>query len=119
MKNTTLQTESAPEKTTDGSTFTALKTLEQITDEFVAAQKKKEDGSNDYLKDFLHVAQSIIATFENQTFQFQDFVTHSTYLEFPQDELRRLFDAYIKILKQNGRVIETVGCYSHPVFSFQ
>jgi hypothetical protein len=118
MKTTTTNTLAA-KKTTDGSTFTALKTLEQITNEFVAAQRKKEDGSNDHLQDFLHVAQAIIATFENQTFQFQDFVTHSTYLDFPHEELKKYFDAYIKILKQNGRVIETAGCYDHTVFSFQ
>lgn len=110
-------TKTASKKATD-STVQPLCTIAEITDSFVAAQKKSADGANNYLADFLHVAKAVVENFEQRTFSFQDFVIYADHLETPREELQKFYDGWTKMLKAGGRLKTIDGCYSYEVHSF-
>jgi hypothetical protein len=111
-------TETLNSKTPTNCSVTELKTVEQITNEFVATLKGKNSGANNYLKDFLHVTQSIIAIYGNHSFSFLDFVQHAVYLDLPTEELQVFFNSWVKILEEKGRLKKIFGVYDFPVFTF-
>jgi hypothetical protein len=120
---TTKPLESSP--ATVGS-FTEIKKISELTDEFVASEKQRkkeflDEAGNSYLATFCHIAQFIVANYENQSFSYFDFENHSKHMDVPiegQQELKRLYSAWLKTLEAGKRVKTIEGCYNEKVQMF-
>ena len=105
-------------KKNDFPSFAPSKTLTEITADFVAKQKqgRKGNGENEYLQDFLTVAQMICANYGS--FSFNDFLTLTRNLDTPASALVPIFHDFIKELQASGRLKTVNGCYDFPQYTF-
>lgn len=103
------------------ATFRPCKTIEEITNQFVAARRqgKRSNGENDHLQDFLNIAQLIGTQYLNQTFSFNDFLSLPRHLDTPAEVLAEHFHAWIAELDANGRIRTMHGAYNYPVHAFK
>lgn len=103
------------------ASFRPCRTIEEITNHFVAARKQQQrnDAENDHLQDFLNVAQLIGTQYLTQTFSFNDFLSLSRHLDTPPESLAALFHAWIAELDANGRIKTMHGAYDYPVHAFK
>lgn len=101
------------------ATFQPIKSLTEVTAEFVSKQegRKKSSGDNSYLRDFLQVANFL--TENMKAFSFNDFLTLTRSLDTPASALAPLFHAWIAELDKSKRLIITSGAYDWQQYSFK
>jgi hypothetical protein len=101
------------------ATFAPIKSLAEVTAEFVSKHegRKKSSGNNDYLRDFLQVANFL--TENLKTFSFNDFLSLTRTLDTPASALAPLFHAWIAELEKSKRLTIVSGCYDWQQFTFK
>lgn len=96
--------------------FTPAKTLSEITREWSDKQKKKADGSNNFVQDFLTVAALLCSSYK--TFNFRDVTALTRALDTPVAELVPLFDSWTADLFNNGRAT-CLNLFGEPEWTFK
>jgi hypothetical protein len=95
--------------------FSEQKTMGAIMGEFILSKEKKKN--TDYLKDFVHVMNTVLEYYQAQTFSEYDVMTCAEYLQIPADKLKAHFCDFITMAKVHGKIREIQGAYNYPVFA--
>lgn len=109
----TKQAASAP---LDFPSFRPTKTLAQVTQDWIAKQKKNTDGGNDFVSDFLTIATLVCENYK--TFTFRDFASMTRGFDTPVEKLAPLFNSWTAELKANNRV-DCLNLFGDPQWTFK
>jgi len=102
----------------DYPTFTATKSVTDITNEFVKKESRKDkSGDNSCIADFATLARMVIQNY-SAGFSQNDFLSLSRSMDSPPVELARLFHAWIEELQKANLLKSQFSCYSWPVYKF-
>jgi len=111
-------TAKAPKAPADYPTFTATKSLTEITNAFVQKESRKvKSGDNSCIADFATLARMVCQNYSGG-FSVNDFLSLSRSMDSPPVELARLFHAWIEALQAANLLKAQISCYSWPVYSF-
>lgn len=129
MKKTTKQAKPVPateiieqdEPRIAGSTNVPFKSIESITAEFIAAQKKKakNQGDNDYIDDLKISLDMIVANYKDKSWSLNTAIELTRYLDTPVEEIAPLFFEWVQELKKHKRVQQMLSAYNYHVWSFR
>lgn len=107
-------------KTTDTSkiTFSPIISNEEAKQTFVKSLKKQNENiSTDSLSKFLMVADHI--TSNMRSFSIDDFIYSSRPFEIPPVIVKELFEKYVEVLLQCGKLDAVQGCYDNVIYISQ
>ena len=111
-----------PEPALAGATsFWPTKSLEDITNEFLAKQKqgKKSNGDNDdsHISDFSLAVKMLCHSYQHQSFNFNDVLALTRHLDTPSSALVPLWHDYVNTMKENRR-IKVINIIGIPQYTF-
>ena len=74
----------------------------------------KDDGDNSHEAEFSKISKMVMANY--RTFGISDFLALSRSLDFPANELKRLFNSWTKKMVRMGRLEAVKGVYDDEIF---
>ena len=97
-----------------------IKSIEQITADFVAQNKKDFSSNANNYDNLFNVALRIIGTHESTPFSLFDFISEASYLLIDNFIVTQFFNSWIIALKKEDRVHEMLpehSCYGYKIYN--
>jgi hypothetical protein len=98
-----------------GTSFTPLKTLSQVDEEFRKSATKANDGANNLLRDCMSIF-NYLTSGVSRTFTLTEYLRRANALGLPLAESKRIFERYVSYLILHNKLesMETIydeTCY--------
>jgi hypothetical protein len=99
-------------------TFSPIISNEEAKQNFIKSLSKQNNNSTkDNLEKFLMVADHI--TSNMRSFSIDDFIYSSRPFEIPPTIVKDLFERYVEVLVQCGKLDAVQGCYDNMIYISQ
>ena len=122
MKTNKKQPSVNPEPVPAGLTSRQVKSLEDITTEFLLneKQKKTNQGENSYVDDVGIALKMLCHSYQYQSWSLQDAASLLSHLDVSVADIAPIFNAWCDELQKHGRLQTLLSIYAaYPTYAFQ